>query len=141
MTTWLDDLRSLHPCADALNWASDYSSLEAAWAACRRGDWMLWYIGHRVGHLPPDSPQRRALVLAAGGCARLALRYVPPGELRPLRAIEAAESWGRGEAITLTDVRVAADADTAAARRRTLEQCADIVRQHYPSAPAIQGKP
>jgi hypothetical protein len=34
--------------------------------------------------------------------------YVPEGELRPLRAIEAAEAWCRGEATT-EEVRNAAD--------------------------------
>ena len=40
----------------------------------------------------------RLVVLAACACARNALRHVPPGEARPLRAIETAEAWTRGEA-------------------------------------------
>ncbi len=38
------------------------------------------------------------LVAAACGCARLALRHIPPGETRPLKCIETAEAWTRGEA-------------------------------------------
>ena len=37
-------------------------------------------------------------VLCACACARTALRHVPAGDLRPLRAIETAERWARGEA-------------------------------------------
>jgi len=33
---------------------------DAAWAACERGDWMLWWLGRMSG--PPGSPLRRALV-------------------------------------------------------------------------------
>lgn len=38
---------------------------------------------------------RRVAVWCAAQCARTALQYVPEGELRPLRAIEAAEAWAR----------------------------------------------
>jgi hypothetical protein len=41
------------------------------------------------------------------------LRYVPVGELRPLRAIETTEAWLRGDA-TLEQVRAARDATYAA---------------------------
>jgi hypothetical protein len=70
---------------------------------------LLW-IAVRLG------TDRRAIVAAACECARLALRFVPDGELRPAVAIETAERWTRGEA-TLAEVRHAADAayDAAAA--------------------------
>jgi hypothetical protein len=56
---------------------------------------------------------RKEGVRAACLCAREALRYVPAGELRPLRAIETAEAWTRGEA-TIAQVRAARDEAWAA---------------------------
>jgi hypothetical protein len=31
-------------CADAKEWARDYPTLQAAWDACRRPDWMGWAL-------------------------------------------------------------------------------------------------
>jgi hypothetical protein len=69
---------------------------------------MLW-LAARTG------VRRQDLVLAACACARLALPYVAVGEPRPLRAIETAERWARGEGASLVDVRTAAYAARAAA--------------------------
>ena len=85
------------------------------------------------------------------------------GEKRPLKAIETAEAWARGEGrITIEDVKkaayaadaaayaaahaahaaayaadAAADAAYAAADAATLKKCADIVREHY-DAPSLK---
>jgi hypothetical protein len=107
---WTDALAELRACEEAVTWAKGYGSLDAAWAACERGDWMLWLAGRLGG--PPESGQRKTLVLCACACARLALPYVPTGETRPLAAIETAERWARGEA-TLDEVRVARRAAAA----------------------------
>ena len=150
-------IRLLRACPEALRWCAQHASLAAAWAACERGDWMLWLLGKLAG--PPKSDSRKALVLAACECARLALPCVSADEERPLKAIETAESWARGEA-SMDDLRAAADAaddaayaaDAAAdaayaaayaayARARTLTQCADIVRKHYPAPPELGEQP
>ncbi len=106
-------LASLDACEPARDFASAYPTLESAWHACERGDWLLWLAG-RLPAFP-----RPLLVLAACACAREALIHVPANEPRPLRAIEAAEAWARGghNAPTLADVRAAAyaAADAAAA--------------------------
>ena len=112
-THWTDRLTALGACSDAVAWARDYPTAAAAWAACTRGDWMLWIMGRLAES--PDSASRRRLVLAACECARLALRYVPPGETRPRIAIETAEQWAqRAGQINLADVRAAAWAAGAA---------------------------
>jgi hypothetical protein len=103
-THWTDDLRRLGACAEAIEWAAGYDTLEAAWSACRRGDWMLWLLG-RTCKCGDD--QHRGMVLAACACARLALPHVPEGEPRPLVAIETAERWARGEDVTIEAVRAA----------------------------------
>ena len=91
---------------------------------------MLWLIGRR--RCERKTPEHRALAAIACECARLALPHVPPDEMHPLRAIEAAERYARGEAISREELHAAA-AD--AARASTRVQCADIVRRHWPTSP------
>ena len=98
---WTDRLVAMNACPDAVEWARDYPSLAAAWKACKRADWMLWL----AGELCQTLPQRKKLTLAALGCARTALKYVPKGEKRPLVAIRTAERWARGtHGVTQDDV-------------------------------------
>ena len=141
---WVDDLRALSACNEAIDYAKEFATAQEAWDACERGDWMLWWYGRVAG--PPGHDSRRPLVLAACECARLALHLVPEGEERPLVAIQTAEAWARGRdgAPSLDEVRsasAAADADASAAyaRAETLKTCADIVRKHYPRPPATKG--
>jgi hypothetical protein len=101
----VEALRSLRACDSAIEWAATQPTAEIAWAACERGDWLLW-LAKRVGC------DRARLVQAACACARQALQYIPDGEERPRLAIETAEAWARGEA-ALADVRRAADAASA----------------------------
>ena len=98
-------------CGNAVEWARKQPSAAAAWKSCERGDWMLWLAGKWC----ETETERKRLVLAACECARLALPHVKKGELRPLRAIETAEQWARGEnGVTLGDVRAARRAAGAA---------------------------
>lgn len=71
-----------------------------AWASSANPELMLRIAGRVVS--------RPQLVTAACAVARTALPFVTQGDLRPLRAIEAAEAWARGEA-TVEDVRRAAE--------------------------------
>ncbi|KKL52844.1 hypothetical protein LCGC14_2281380 [marine sediment metagenome] len=172
MRKWTTPIKRLGACEDAVEWASQYKTPEKAWINCKRGDWMLWLLGKLAGE--PGSDSRKPLVLAACECARLSLPYVKKGDKRPLKAMEVAEQWAKGEGnITLEDVRAAAfyaasyaasaassaaysaassaySADSAASsaysaaysayspvRQRTLKQCADIVRKHYPVPPTL----
>jgi len=173
-------LRKMSACSEAVDFCAQHKSLAAAWAACERGDWLLWYCAKRSGK--QGSKTHRKVVLAACACARTALKHVPKGEKRPLCAIETAESWARGAGTTLEEVRSAASAaasaavsaysaaysavsadsaaysavsadsavsaysaDSAAsaaysadsAVSAALQQCAEIVREFYPTAPAL----
>ena len=149
--TWIDQLRKLYPCGEALGWCETQESAQSAWLNCERGDWMLWLVGKLAG--PPESDSRKALVLTACECARLALPYVRKGETRPLKAIEAAEAYARGDAeVTLQDVRAAAaaaaDAAYAAAyaaadadaRQKIKLECCAIVRELVKDVPMGDGK-
>lgn len=153
-------LSSLDACYEAREWARGRDLSEETWLACPRGDWMLWLLGR----LDADRPR---LVLAACGCARLALPLVADSEARPLRAIETAEAWARdGDgAPSLDEVRQAAAyhaaavaayyhahvaaaaaayhvAAAAVARSQANQQCADVVRGHFawPDAVALIGR-
>ena len=101
-------LKMIGACHEGVEFCRKYRSLRSAWLACERGDWMLWYASRVCGD------DRRQLVLAACACARLALKHVPEGEDRPLKAIETAEAWCRSKA-SLEDVETAAYAASAAA--------------------------
>ena len=104
---WSDSLVKMKACSEAVEWARTQPSLKTAWKKCRRGDWMLWLLARRkVG--------RKQIVLAACGCARLALKYVPRGDDRPRFCIETAERWTRGEA-TIDEVQRARQSATYAA--------------------------
>jgi hypothetical protein len=108
-------LRRMGACPEAVEWAQPYATLQEAWDACERADWMLWLIGHL------DGRYSRRLRLAACACARTALRFIPAGEDRPLRAIETAERFARGEA---TDAQLATAWAAAGAAARAAARAA-----------------
>ncbi len=142
MKHWIKRLQEMSACREAMCWADNFDTIEMAWAACERGDWMLWLLGKCSGD-SSGSDSRKKLVLTACECARLALPFVTKGETRPLKAIETAEAWARGDGVSLEDVTkaaAAAYAAYAAADDAILKQCADIVRKYYPKAPRIRRK-
>ena len=92
----LTRLKKLGACGDAVtDFANAGRSPQDYWDSCDRGDWMLWLAGKFAGG--PESEGRKRHVLAACKCARLALKHVPKGELRPQRCIETAERWAKGK--------------------------------------------
>ena len=119
MKEWLKPIQRMGACEEAIKWGEEYDSAGEAWNNCERGDWMLWLCGK----LSDKLASRKKLVLTACECARLTLLYVKEGEDRPLKALETAEQWARGEnnvtlAMVRTSADAAADAATAAAPER-----------------------
>lgn len=117
--TWHDSLARLSPCPEAVEWARGYATLAEAWAACERGNWMLWLAG-RV--CPPlagrPTPERARLVLAACDCAELARpHWTVQTALVCERALDLARRWARGDvSVSLAMLRdVSADAVAIAA--------------------------
>ena len=49
MTT-REQLKRLGACPEAVEWASSYPTIQAAWEVCERGDWMLWFLSKIGGH-------------------------------------------------------------------------------------------
>jgi hypothetical protein len=83
---------------------------------------------HRGGQL--DEPTHRLLAAWAADCAEHVLPLFVagyPDDDRPLRAIEIARAWSRGQA-TVTDAREAAFAAHAAAREATDSVAREIAR-------------
>jgi hypothetical protein len=99
----INRLGELDACTESRHWLHGITerSAKQCWESCERADWLLWVAARA-------NIDRNALVLAACACARTALKHVPKGEQRPLRAIETAEAWTRGEA-TIEQVRAARD--------------------------------
>jgi hypothetical protein len=120
--TIIDKLNRLGACSEAVRWMTTQVSPSVAWRNCKRGDWMLWLLGQQAGD--PEGPARKKLVLCACDCARLALKHVPAGELRPLRCIETAERWAHGKA-TIQEVSEARAADYDAAYADAADDDAD----------------
>ena len=163
MKHWSEKLVKLHACIEAIEWVATQKSLAIAWKNCERGDWMLWLLAVKG----KTNKTHRRIVTAACQCARLALRFVPANEVRPLKAIEAAEAWtenptqtmaawAAGAAEAARAAARAAEAAGAAARaaRAAAEaawaagaagaagaaedkKCADIVRKYFPAAPKL----
>ena len=104
--TLLRILEAFEACDEARDWVATQPDAATAWAACPRGNWLVWLLGelHVRGAL-----YRQTLVLAACACAETALCHVAAGDDRPRLAIEAARRWARGEA-TVEEVRAASDA-------------------------------
>ena len=173
MSDFVVGLRKLGACPAAVEWARGFPTLQAAWDACGRADWMLWLCERVDGEIRP------ATRLAACACARTALRCVPAGEDRPLRAIETAERFARGEATAEEMADAMADAvavagavmaDAWAVRAAAVaagvaagvagaawvsaraawvagaawvaahREMAEIVREHIPVAPRVEGR-
>ena len=136
-TTETTDMQSLlafardrGACREARVWLATQSDPRAAWEACERADWMIWYARRR-------DVDPKAFVRIACDCARTALPFVPEGENRPRLAIEAAERWMRGEA-TIDEVRDAADAAAdAVADAAAAAEAAEAAIAAYAAADAV----
>jgi hypothetical protein len=108
-------LSRIGACQVAVEWAGEYETLQEAWAACDRGDWMLWLCGKMIGK--EGWPTHQAIVLAACDCAELVLplyeqRYPADPRVRVCLAIT--RQWAAGNA-AIEAVKVAGCAAYAAA--------------------------
>ena len=103
MGNWLEKLKEMGAGPEMLKWFAACPTLQEAWDACKRGDWMLWCIGQGDAG-EAGSPEHRKLVLLACACERLALLYVQPGDESLLKDIELTEAWAREE-VSLDQVR------------------------------------
>jgi hypothetical protein len=108
-------LSRIGACQVAVEWAGEYKTLQEAWAACDRGDWMLWLCGKMVGK--EGWPTHQAIVLAACDCAELALPFCEkryPDDARVRNCLAVTRQWAAGNA-AIEAVKVAGWAAYAAA--------------------------
>jgi len=88
-----EKLKSLAACKDAVTWVGN-RTLKKAWAECERPEWMLWLCGKMIGKR--GWPTHQEIVLIACWCARRAQKYWhDEKDVRPMKAIEAAEKWAK----------------------------------------------
>jgi hypothetical protein len=80
MRDYIEKLKYIGACSDAVCWAGKQPSYEEMWANCERADWMLWLLGRASGS--PHSEGRRKVVACAIDCAETALAYVKSDEPR-----------------------------------------------------------
>ena len=104
-------LIEMDACQDAIDWVED-RTVQQAWKDCQRGDWMLWLL-EQMEEVEGWADEKEIMLLDCW-CARRALKYIPEGETRPLKAIEAKEKWTRGE-ITREEMDTARSAAWAVA--------------------------
>ncbi len=96
--------RKLNSCNDAAEFVSQYETIEEAWAACPRGDWMLWTAAKLI--------DRRLLVGVLGKCARTVQHLMK--DPRNIAALDACDKYAAGE-ISEKDLRAAAAGAAGAA--------------------------
>ena len=134
-------LKKLDACKEGMDWLADQEAA-TAWAACERGEWMLW-VASRVG------VDLKTLTLAKVRCARLVQHRMT--YQRSLDALDVAERFAAGDATREELDRAAAAATDAwaeaaysysaysAAAYSALRQCADICRSTIPFDLIIAG--
>lgn len=108
---FIEQLKAKEACDDAVEWASNYTSLADAWDACHRPDWMLWL--HDNGLITLSDRDLRLF-----GCD--CVRYTPLGDGRVVwdlltdersrNAVEVAERFANGDATSKDLARGSASA-------------------------------
>lgn len=112
MKRHVEKLKALDACKEAVDWAATEPNGKVAWANCKRGERMAWYVGKMVGL--PDSRSRQRLVACVLECARLNER----NNRNAQECNRTTAAYLRGDA-TLDDVRQAITACAAYTKTNT----------------------
>ena len=106
-TKHLNWLQTNEACDPSIQWVEEHNiqSLEEAWNACERGDWLLW-MATKLGI------DERKLALCAALCAHIVVQHMEDARSRD--AVRVAFLWGRGKA-TDEELMAAREAAEAAA--------------------------
>jgi len=99
----LEWLQANEACKESIKWIkqNNIQSLENAWYACERGNWLLWM----AEKLKVD---KRKLVLCAALYAHTVMQYMEDARSRD--AVRIAFLWGRGKATDVELEKASADA-------------------------------
>ena len=120
-----EKLQQMQACREGIEYARQFPTLQAAWDACERPDWMCWLLRETVTG-ENGSPVHRALVRVTARCAMLAPELTGDRaqyELARQWACDAALRFGEGE--NNRDECAAADAAAAAAAYAAAAAAAD----------------
>ena len=115
------NITHLNPCDEAAEWLLTQPDAQAAWDACARPEWMIWYLGK-------TGCSQRTIATIACRIARTVVHLAPP---EALTAIEAAERWALDPS---EENRAAAHAAARAARAAREENCR-IIREVVSECP------
>ncbi len=114
---WIEPIRRMGACDDALVWLEDYASLADAWEKCDRGDWMLWLL-------------RQLSDVNLVGLEGITLSMVRAAYATAYDAFAHVDQYNAA-------AYAVAYAVAYAKRMEILKQYADIVRLNYPHAPKV----
>jgi hypothetical protein len=109
MKGWIKKLHEMSACQEAIDWAEQYDSLQEAWDACPRGDWMGWLLDR----LEVNKKQKMKLYCMN---MRLALPFTDDKRVR--HTIEVIEAWVEGKA-TAKDIKAIVEEAWSAALAAT----------------------
>ena len=135
-------LNGLRACSSAVKYASQFPTLQKAWDACERGDWMLWLVGKQITS-KPWSDDRKPLLACALDCAET-VSHLWGAETK--RSVDVLRKWIAGDA-TVKEAQearrslyaasaAAADAAYAAAAAAAAYAAADAAYAAYAAAAA-----
>lgn len=126
-TKCLNWLRTNEACSPSIRWIkqNNIQSLEDAWHACERGDWLFW-MAKRLGI------SKRKLALGGALCAHTVVHLMTDSRSR--EAVRITFLWGRGKASDkqLREAReaaAAAAADAAAYAAYAAAYAADVAAE------------
>ncbi len=106
---WIEKLRKQDACWEAIDWASDYKTPQAAWNACEDAEWMLWAWDRNCGKI--GSKSHKKMILCCVEIAKNSVKYIKNKEVKMLvkKSLKTTERWASGEkSVTLEDVKNAA---------------------------------
>ena len=110
-------------CGNGREFAGQHKTLNAAWNACERPDWLLWYAQRKM------TVEKVVYVRVAIACAKRVLSIYKkrkPGDDRPRKAIAAALAWVENPSEENRQAASAAAAYAAAKKSEKLWQCRKI---------------
>ena len=91
----LDQLEEWTACEDGIEYMASHATVQEAWQACQRGDWMMWWAQH-------CGVEKKVLLFCAVKQARLAQHLMT--DQRSIKALDVAEAYAHGQA-TLDELR------------------------------------
>jgi hypothetical protein len=88
--TQLNEIKSLQPCRESIEYLNTQADLKSAWGNCHNGTWMIWYL-RRKKLLSKNQSVQIAINCAESVIDIYKKKY--PHNKAPYNAIQAAKNW------------------------------------------------